>query len=152
MFCFPACFGWRSIFPGVVAKVIYSKNYGALPSMLLLRTDSLSSVCLQDGSRSVLFLLAHSVRNRHVDRRTELWSRAGELTEAFDFQFLDNCYQSFLICIGRISMDSFLRVRILVNTRCSLFQYLDSWFYFVKTPAICQCLLRWNHFSIHVLI
>ena len=53
VFCYPACSGLRLKFPVVISKVICRKIYGPLHSMLLLRTDSLSSVHLQESSRRV---------------------------------------------------------------------------------------------------
>ena len=44
-----------------VAKVISPKVYGPLPSMRLLRTDSLSYVRLQDGPRSCLLCFLHEL-------------------------------------------------------------------------------------------
>ena len=94
--------------------------YGPLPSMLLLLTDCLNFVRLQTDpgvlcsllefavefsscpSQVILpsFLLDHFVQIRHWDRRTELISRAGELSEDFGWQLLDHCDRSFLICFG----------------------------------------------------
>ena len=50
------CSGSPSKFPVVVAKVFRTKIYGPLPSMLLLPTDCLSFVLLQDGLGSVFVI------------------------------------------------------------------------------------------------
>ena len=55
------CSESRLKFPVVVAKVIYPKIYGPLPSIWLLRTDCLSFVRLQDGQRSVLHRFLHEL-------------------------------------------------------------------------------------------
>ena len=47
--------------PVVVAKVFCTKFYGPLPSMLLLPTDCLSFVLLQDGPRSDLRCFLHEL-------------------------------------------------------------------------------------------
>ena len=55
------CSGSRSKFPVVVAKVFPTKFYGPLPSMLLLPTDCLSFVLLQDGPWSDLRCFLHEL-------------------------------------------------------------------------------------------
>ena len=56
-----ACSGSRSKFPVVVVKVFRTKFYDPLPSMLLLPTDCLSFVLLQDGARSDLRCFLHEL-------------------------------------------------------------------------------------------
>ena len=109
----PLCSWLRSKFSVVIAKVFRKTNYGPLSSMQLILTDCLSLELLQDGPRSDLccylhelaveisccaqyvidpnFLLAHLTKIRQSDRRTELWSRAGELIEDFGSQLPDRC-------------------------------------------------------------
>ena len=111
-------------FPVVVEKIIHPKVYGPLSFKSLLRSRKFGPVlwalfdCMQvqipynEYFHFFLhelavefpvvligpnFLLAHFVKIRHSDRRTELWSRAGKSYDAFELRHLDRYDQSFLI-------------------------------------------------------
>ena len=133
MFCCPGCSGLSSKFPVVAAKVICPKRHGPLPSTRLLRTlvralfvyrtvPGVFSIASCANLRTIffscpqrlpmscfsrIFFLHISSRSqvRHLNCRTELRSRAGELSEAFGLQVLDHCNQSFLIYFGRINVE-----------------------------------------------
>ena len=125
-----------------LAKVFCTKFYGPLPSMLLLPTDCLSLDLLQDGPRSDLccfshelaveisccvqyvidpnFLLAHFTKIRLL--RPEYWimiacrgvDRSLQVATCWSLccDRLLRCDLYFLICSGRINVDSFFRSSI----------------------------------------